>query len=164
MSEFALLEVVSLGALLMMGYNWLMRPSGPQIVTQKVPESKGLAPKISKMHQQVAEYLQKRFPDHKFAMNCYESWNINPKTGARLELDLYSEELKLACEINGRQHYEYIPKFHPNGEKDFKAQQYRDKAKRKNCKDRGIQLNTTPDTESDPCGFLDKTIKTVAFK
>lgn len=36
----------------------------------------------------------------------------NPETNRNLELDLYNEELKLAIEFNGYQHYNFSPKFH----------------------------------------------------
>lgn len=34
------------------------------------------------------------------------TWNINPKTGKKLELDGFSEDLKIAFEFQGKQHYE----------------------------------------------------------
>ncbi len=33
-------------------------------------------------------------------------------TGHNLELDIYNEELKIAIEYNGEQHYKYCPVFH----------------------------------------------------
>jgi hypothetical protein len=69
----------------------------------------------------------------------------NNKTGKNLELDIYNDELKLAIEYNGRQHYEYIPYLH----RDYQAfldQKYRDDLKRKLCKENNIILIEVPYT------------------
>lgn len=63
----------------------------------------------------------------------------NDVTGKNLELDIYNEDLKLAIEFNGRQHYEYVPFFHKNYE-DFLTQRYRDEMKKVKCKENGIRL------------------------
>ena len=54
---------------------------------------------------------------------------IHPKWLGRLELDGYCEELNIAFEYQGVQHYRYIPFFHRKGEEDFHKQQERDKRK-----------------------------------
>jgi len=70
----------------------------------------------------------------------------NPVTGGfNLELDCFCEELKLACEYNGAQHYKYIPHFHKNKEA-FTNQKYRDELKRRMCRDNGIRLIEVPYT------------------
>jgi hypothetical protein len=71
----------------------------------------------------------------------------NAVTGHNLELDCYNEELKLAVEYNGRQHYEYVPYFHKNKEA-FYNQKYRDELKRIYCKKFGICLIEIPYTET----------------
>jgi NUMOD1 domain len=59
---------------------------------------------------------------------------------SRLELDGYNEELKLAIEYNGSQHYiENKSFFHKEGG-SFEAQQQRDILKQKECVDLGIEL------------------------
>ena len=42
----------------------------------------------------------------------------NPVTGGNfnLELDCYNQELSLAVEYNGIQHYKYVPYFHRNND------------------------------------------------
>lgn len=88
---------------------------------------------------------------------CYEIFGgrefkkIRPKqlrnnvTGHNLELDLYNDELKLAVEYNGKQHYEFVPFFHGNREA-FLNQKYRDELKRMMCKGLGIRLIEIPYT------------------
>ena len=61
-----------------------------------------------------------------------------------LELDGYNEELNIAFEYNGKQHYEYIPHFHRNGEQDFIKQQERDRMKYKLCSEKNIKLILIP--------------------
>lgn len=67
----------------------------------------------------------------------------NDVTGYNLELDLYNPELKLAIEINGDQHYKFIPFFHRNKDA-FTKQRYRDEMKKWKCKEAGITLISVP--------------------
>ena len=60
-----------------------------------------------------------------------------------LELDLYNEELKIAVEYNGQQHYKYTPFFHQN-EEEFKKQLQRDDEKLKKCFELNINLIIIP--------------------
>lgn len=57
-----------------------------------------------------------------------------------LELDGYNEELKLAVEYNGSQHYVENKSFFHNQEGSFESQLERDELKRKECNDLGITL------------------------
>jgi hypothetical protein len=66
-------------------------------------------------------------------------FNINPETGSKLEYDCYCEELKIAVEYQGLQHYKYPNKYHKTKE-EFKDQINRDNIKRKNSKEHGIKL------------------------
>lgn len=69
----------------------------------------------------------------------------NEITGKNLELDCYNEELKLAIEYNGIQHYEYTPIFHKS--KDvFYNTKYRDKMKDTLCRENGVKLIVVPYT------------------
>jgi len=71
---------------------------------------------------------------------------VNPQTGYLLELDGYCEELLLAFEFQGKQHYEFIPYFHNNDYEKFERQQYRDDIKKSYCKQYGITLLEIPYT------------------
>ena len=76
----------------------------------------------------------------------------NPVTKEKLELDLYNDELRLAIEYNGRQHYEYVPFLHQNSKDRFYNMQYRDILKKDMCEKQGIHLITVdyrcPDIET----------------
>jgi len=69
---------------------------------------------------------------------------INPVTNQPLELDCYSDELKLAVEYNGKQHYEYNKMMHQNSRHSFQNQQYRDHMKKEMCDRNGVRLIIVP--------------------
>jgi hypothetical protein len=60
-----------------------------------------------------------------------------------LELDCYNEEIKVAIEVNGIQHYKRHKLFHDD-EKDFEEQKERDQIKIIECKKMGIILIIIP--------------------
>lgn len=62
-----------------------------------------------------------------------------------LELDCYNDDLKLAVEYNGVQHYKYNSFFHKNREA-FYNQKYRDYMKREMCNKNNITLIEVPHT------------------
>lgn len=68
----------------------------------------------------------------------------NPVTGGNnLELDCYNEELQIAVEYNGVQHYKFSPYFHKNKDQ-FYTQKYRDEMKTRICKEKNITLVEVP--------------------
>jgi len=70
---------------------------------------------------------------------------FNGISGHNLELDCYNDELKIAVEYNGEQHYKYIPHFHTS--KDvFYNLKYRDDMKKRLCEQNNITLITVPYT------------------
>jgi hypothetical protein len=76
---------------------------------------------------------------------CKPEWLINPNTGKRLELDCYSERLRLAIEINGQGHYHYMPtRYHRRGRHEFEEQKMRDDLKKIICKKQGVKLIVVP--------------------
>jgi hypothetical protein len=103
--------------------------------------------------QRVRLFLERYFklPFNKVRPDFLE----NTVTGHNLELDCYNDDLKLAVEYNGRQHYEFTPRFQANKEA-FYNQRYRDELKKIWCREHGITLLTVPYTEKDIEYFLAK--------
>ena len=54
-----------------------------------------------------------------------------------------NEELRIALEYNGQQHYTYTPYFHKS-KKNFYSQVHRDDWKRSRCRELGIRLIEVP--------------------
>ncbi len=67
------------------------------------------------------------------------NWLINPKTGARLELDGYCKDLKIAFEHQGKHHY------FNNDPIILETQKYRDSIKKEICQQQGILLLEIPE-------------------
>ena len=70
-------------------------------------------------------------------------WLKNDRTKRNLELDCYNEELALAVEFNGQQHYKYTQHFHAT-RKDLAEIQYRDQIKQQKCREHGVHLIVVP--------------------
>lgn len=68
---------------------------------------------------------------------------IRPDWLDKLELDMYNEDLNLAVEYNGIQHYKYINFFHKTND-DFVKSQERDDRKIKLCKQKNVNLLVIP--------------------
>jgi len=67
----------------------------------------------------------------------------NPDTKRNLELDCYNEDLKLAAEYNGEQHYKFPNRFHKT-QREFMSQVRRDRLKIEMCELQGIHLISIP--------------------
>lgn len=72
----------------------------------------------------------------------------NPETKRNLELDLYNDELKIAVERNGIQHYKW-PNYTGQTKEQFIEQVRRDEFKREKCDENGVYLITVPYTVED---------------
>lgn len=90
--------------------------------------------------------LESLLTPHKFP-NVRLDVIMNPVTNTPLEFDCYNDELKLAVEYNGIQHYKFVPYFHQS-KQDFYNQQYRDLIKKDLCAQHNIHLITIPYTVS----------------
>jgi hypothetical protein len=98
-------------------------------------------PKDSRLELQTKMHLETIFgrPFYKIRPDFLK----NDVTGYNLEIDLYNDELKLAVEVQGDQHYKFTPFFHRNKE-HFLNQRYRDEMKKVKCKDHGLTLIEIP--------------------
>jgi hypothetical protein len=71
-------------------------------------------------------------------------WLISD-AGRKMHLDMYNDQLKIAVEYNGRQHYE-VSAFHHQRPEDLQRQQQNDARKEALCKEHGVTLITVPYT------------------
>lgn len=76
--------------------------------------------------------------------SCRPNFLKNPETKRNLELDMYNEQLKLAFEYQGKQHYQKVTYFQDTI--DFKKQVQRDSFKKRRCEELGIKLICIPYT------------------
>jgi hypothetical protein len=93
-------------------------------------------------------------PKHEDTCRRYFEWltgaefpTARPGWLGTLELDGFNEELNLAFEYQGRQHYEVIPRWHGEGEvgeASLRAQKERDARKARLCRARGVDLVAIP--------------------
>ena len=88
--------------------------------------------------------IEEIYPNNKFK-KIRPNWLKNTDTNKNMELDIYCDELKIAIEYNGKQHYEFIEYFHKN-ENNFDKQCERDKLKNELCVQNCIKLITIPYT------------------
>jgi hypothetical protein len=70
---------------------------------------------------------------------------VNELTGKNMEIDLYNDELGLAVEVQGKQHYKYTPYFH-RSEEVFQNQQARDQLKKEKILAAGLIFIEVPYT------------------
>lgn len=75
--------------------------------------------------------------------NVRPAWLRNSETGERLELDCYNEDLQLAVEYNGIQHYVW-PNFTGQSKQDFLKQVRRDRLKVELCDRYRVYLIVVP--------------------
>ena len=105
-----------------------------QLATKSRIKSSG-----SKREQEVRDILRHLTPgEHWYSVR--PDWLRNPYTNRKLELDLFSPTLNIACEVQGEHHYssKYI------GAVEFEKQQKRDAIKRAIVRARGVQMIEVP--------------------
>jgi len=105
----------------------------------------------SKLQRRISDLLSIHLGKYTIRENYRPEW-LSTNDGGRLELDFYIDELNLAIEVQGRQHYVFVPLFHHDHD-DFKAQLERDRTKRRICEGMGIKL-LEASSESDVLDFI----------
>ncbi len=116
---------------------------------ESVRWAKSWCPHCPNKSETVCREIFEKLFEQKFPKNRPEF--LRRGNGHKLELDGYNEELEIAFEYQGKQHYEYLPLFHKT-EKDFKIQQKRDRHKYRLCQENNIALLLIPYkfTHKDP--------------
>lgn len=92
----------------------------------------------SKLQRYTSRRLSDYLGKYTIRENYRPDW-LNTDSGGYLELDFFIEELNLAIEVQGRQHWIFIPYFHGDKE-NFYDQLQRDKRKKRICQQRGIRF------------------------
>jgi hypothetical protein len=119
----------------------------PKMSTYRPIDGSSSGKQESKGERECRRVLESIF--HRKFPNKRPDFMKNPLTGRNLELDCYNEDLKIACEYNGRQHYEFLKHFHGTVE-DFYKQKRNDQKTRENCIKNGIFLIEVPYTVKVP--------------
>lgn len=131
----------------------------------QTPTKQQNRPKESKGEAECRRVLQNIFK--KPFISTRPDFLRNPVTGGNfnLELDCFNDELRLAVEYNGVQHYKYVPYFHRNKD-HFMTQKYRDDMKRRICKENNINLIEVPYTVKidDIASFIIQHCKKLGYK
>lgn len=114
------------------------------------------------LREEICREVLERLTGEEFP-RCRPAWLIG-QSGRRLELDGYSEKLRLAFEYNGAQHYKRVRFYFPSnsGVKQsmkltldgFEQQQKRDAHKRRLCDEQGVDLIVVPYYVKDITTFL----------
>lgn len=104
-----------------------------------------------KTEDSVGNHLKDILPEYVFR-KVRPYWLKSPYTQKNLELDFYCDELKVAVEYDGAQHYKYNEFFHSKNPVKFIKQRQRDAFKTKRCKELGIKLIRIPYT-MEKCNF-----------
>lgn len=104
--------------------------------------------------EQMCRYVLEQFLGCSFR-STRPSWLIGPK-GNRLELDGYNEELAIAFEHHGEQHYRFCDFLHAGDKEKFRLQQERDEVKKLRCHEHGVTLVEIPqlDLSKDYAGII----------
>jgi hypothetical protein len=95
----------------------------------------------SRGEKRCRRYLESRY-GVKF-VRARPEWLKNPLYGKNLELDCYNEQMRLAVEYNGIQHYKYTPVFHKK-KGDLAYTRYKDRLKADMCRANGVRLVVVP--------------------
>jgi len=106
----------------------------------------------SKFQARVSNFLSTHFGAYTIRENIKPAWLTN-ENGDRLELDFFIEELKLAIEVQGEQHFKFTEFFHKTKD-GFEKIKRHDDIKKYTCGKHGIALAEVCD-EADCMKLLD---------
>jgi hypothetical protein len=95
-------------------------------------------------HLRAREVLKRLF----FSAQILEEVSFNPKPRQTLYFDFYLPSFKMAVEVQGKQHTEYVPFFHKNII-NYGLAKTRDKDKKKWCQLNNIILVELPEDETN---------------
>lgn len=118
-------------------HEWMASPNDVFNSNSGCPECKRY-----KTEAKVKFALENYFEGKKFQKKS----KIKTNYGFNLELDGYNQELNIAFEYNGIQHYEYSPFYHKENKLNFEKQRIRDAKKIEFCGNNKIHLITIPYT------------------
>jgi hypothetical protein len=118
-------------------HQWMARPNDIFNNNSGCPECKRY-----KTEAKVKFALENYFEGKKFPKKS----KIKTNFGFDLELDGYNQELNIAFEYNGIQHYEYSPFYHKENKANFEKQRLRDAKKIEYCIKNKIHLIVIPYT------------------
>jgi len=117
----------------------------------------GVDMSTSALQQIVRDTLFYELPIDSYVENSRPEW-LYDQSGQRLELDFLISDANCAIEVQGAQHYTYIPFFHGDWD-GFKQQLERDDKKREACKAHGITLFEISEEHQ-----IDPAVRMISFK
>lgn len=130
-------------------------PSDKVDVTPELPEELNIAPLVnpgdkggeygSETEKLACEAAARVFGAPFEYVGIRPDWMRNPETGKNLEIDCYSDDLKIGIEYNGPHHYQW-PNWTKQSKTQFINQYRRDQAKPDMCDSMGVYLITIPYT------------------
>lgn len=91
----------------------------------------------SKLQREISRLLSVYFGKYTIRENIRPEWLVFD--GERVELDFYIEELSIAIEVQGEQHYRYVQIFH-HTQDGFRKRVACDEFKRRACDKFGVRL------------------------
>jgi len=129
-------------------------------------EKKNTLPVIKKNKESIGEKkcrnVLESFFKKPFLKTRSLSFLANPETNHFLELDGYNDELKLAFEYNGVQHYEF-PNYTKQTLYQFLQEKRRDIFKMEKCVENNVQLIVIPYNVNDIESFILEKLKEFGY-